>query len=383
MNKPQQNQQSQSNLRIGVLGGGQLGQMIARAGQSLAGHTFRFLDPSQEACAASAGELIIADYNNHAALDRFASGLDLVTYEFENVPLSAVEYLQTKLPVRPGTASLRTSQDRLLEKQLFTTHNVPTAPYRHIQSLDDLEQAVRDIGVPGVLKARSGGYDGRGQFVIHDNTQTQTAFHAINAKAAVYEQFIPFQRELSLVAVRSTTGQTAFYPLVENVHRGGILITTTAPAPNITPQLEQAAQKHVADLMHHLDHVGVFTVEFFEHNNQLIANETACRVHNTGHWTIEGARTSQFENHVRAITGQQPGDTSPIGPTIMLNLIGIAPSTHSLEQIPGATVHLYGKQPRPGRKLGHVTLRIDDDNQRRAAFEQLTALAQHAGETPE
>jgi len=371
-----------NNLRIGVLGGGQLGQMLAIAGKQLANHTFRFLDPSPEACAKSAGELITGDFNDQPTLDRFAHNLDVVTYEFENVPVSAVEHLQTKLPVRPGPCSLRTSQDRLLEKQLFTDHNVPTAEYQHVRSLDELNDAVKTIGLPGVLKARSGGYDGRGQFVIHDTAQTTTAWHAIN-RHAVYEQFIPFDRELSLVAVRSTTGQTAFYPLVQNTHRGGILISTVAPAPDITPAIELAAQQHIAELMHHLDHVGVFTVEFFQHQGQLIANETACRVHNTGHWTTEGAHTSQFENHVRAITNAPLGDTSPIGPTVMLNLIGVAPSAESLSQIPGATVHLYGKQPRPGRKLGHVTLRIDDEQQRRAAYEQLVALAQHAGETAE
>ncbi|MEO1128202.1 MAG: 5-(carboxyamino)imidazole ribonucleotide synthase [Planctomycetota bacterium] len=342
--------------RVGILGGGQLGQMLAIAGEPL-GVQCRFLDQNPHACAANAGELITGAFDDPDALLRFADGLDVVTFEFERVPTIALERLARHVPVRPGRSSLATGQDRRAEKSLFNASGLDTAPWLVVESHDDLRTAIDTVGTPGVLKQQRGGYDGKGQCVVQTADAIDDAWASIGCAPAIYEQRIPFERELSLIGVRGLDGSTAFYPLVENVHRNGILHLTRAPALGVPDTVEAAADAHMRTLMESLDHVGAFCIEFFQLEDRLIANETAPRVHNSGHWTIEGAQTSQFENHIRAILGLPLGPTGARGHSAMLNLIGDHPAEADMHAAaPQAHIHLYGKQPRPGRKLGHVTL---------------------------
>jgi 5-(carboxyamino)imidazole ribonucleotide synthase len=359
---------------VGILGGGQLGQMLALAGEPLDVHC-RFLDLNPHACASSAGELIAGAFDDPDALHRFAAGLDVVTFEFERVPTLALEQLGQHLPVRPGAASLATGQDRRAEKTLFDASGLATAPWVSIESEADLRTAIDAVGTPGVLKQQRGGYDGKGQCVVHEPYTIEDAWTSIGRAPAIYEQRIPFERELSLIGVRALDGTTAFYPLVENVHRNGILHLTRAPAVDVPHAVEAAADAHMRTLMESLDHVGAFCIEFFQLGDRLIANETAPRVHNSGHWTIEGAETSQFENHLRAILGLPLGRTSARGHSAMLNLIGDHPSEAALRSAaPHAHVHLYGKQPRPGRKLGHVTMTGDSAAVVDAATHQISQI---------
>ena len=313
---------------VGVIGGGQLGRMLALAGIPL-GLSFRFLDPSPDAPAAEVGELILGDYDDPELLDRLADGAAAVTYEFENVPVAAAE----RVGAIPAAAALQASQDRLVEKLLFRELGIPTP------RIDDEVETL-----PAILKTRRLGYDGKGQRLV-ETWEGPGPSH-------VLEERVPFDRELSLLAVRAADGATRFYPLVENVHEGGILRVSRAPAAN-APQAE--AEEYGARLLDELGYVGVLALELFDVGGRLLANEFAPRVHNTGHWTIEGAATSQFENHLRAILGLPLGPTES-RPSVLVNLIGSLPRSQDVLGIPGAHLHLYGKEPRPGRKLGHITL---------------------------
>ena len=313
---------------VGVIGGGQLGRMLALAGIPL-GFSFRFLDPSADAPAAEVGELLVGDYDDPELLDRLADGAAAVTYEFENVPVAAAK----RVGAIPAPAALEASQDRLVEKQLFRRLGIPTP------RLD----AEVDV-FPAILKTRRLGYDGKGQRVV-ETWEGPDAGH-------VLEERVPFDRELSLLAVRGAGGDTRFYPLVENVHESGILRTSHAPAVD-APQAD--AEAYAKRLLDELGYVGVLALELFDVGGRLLANEFAPRVHNTGHWTIEGAATSQFENHVRAVLGLPLGPTES-RPAAMFNLIGAVPPAADVLAVPGAHLHVYGKEPRPGRKLGHVTL---------------------------
>jgi 5-(carboxyamino)imidazole ribonucleotide synthase len=322
---------------VGCIGGGQLGRMLAIAGAPL-GVRFRFLDPSPEACVGDVGELIVGSYDDPALLDRLADGADAVTYEFENVPVEAAR----RVGAVPDALALERGQDRLVEKRFFAQLDIPAARFG---SLDD-------TGLPALVKSRRLGYDGKGQRMV------ETA--APLGEDELAEEIVRFERELSIVAVRARDGETRFYPLTENEHRGGILAVSHAPARN-APQAE--AEEIATKLLVALDYVGVLAVELFEADGRLLANEFAPRVHNTGHWTIDGAVTSQFENHVRAILGWPLGSTEAIGPSVMVNLVGEAPPLEDLLAVRGARVHLYGKAPRPGRKLGHVTLVDAEESQ--------------------
>jgi 5-(carboxyamino)imidazole ribonucleotide synthase len=313
---------------VGVIGGGQLGRMLALAGIPL-GLSFRFLDPAADAPAGEVGELLVGAYDDPELLDRLADGADAVTYEFENVPVEAAR----RVGAIPGAAALEASQDRLVEKQLFRRLGIPTV------RIDD-EVAV----FPALLKTRRLGYDGKGQRLVE--TREGPGPHH------VLEERVSFDRELSLLAVRGGDGDTRFWPLVENVHEDGILRSSRAPAED-APQAE--AEEHARRLLDELGYVGVLALELFDVGGTLLANEFAPRVHNTGHWTIEGAATSQFENHLRAILGLPLGSTES-RPSLLVNLIGSVPRTEDVLAIPGAHLHLYGKEPRPGRKLGHITL---------------------------
>lgn len=342
-------------LKVGILGGGQLGRMLALAGHPL-GMSFRFLDPSPDAPAGAVGELEVGAFEDRAAEDRFSRGLDVCTFEFENVPAELVEHLEQRLPVFPGSKALRVAQDRVSEKTFFAQAGLDLHPWERVDDLPGLERAVVRIGVPGVLKTRRGGYDGKGQAVVRERGALGAAWERIGARPAIYEALVPFARELSIVAVRGRDGAFAAYPLVENRHEGGTLRESRAPARGVPPEIERAADEHCRTLMEALGYVGVLAVEFFEHEGRLLANEMAPRVHNSGHWTIEGATTSQFENHLRAVAGLALGSCAARGPSRMVNLIGGVPSLSDLSAIPGAHVHLYGKEARPGRKVGHVTL---------------------------
>ena len=315
---------------VGCLGGGQLGRMLALAGAPL-GVRLRFLDPSADACAGDVGELLVGAYDDPACLERLADGADAVTYEFENVPVAAARTVGAV----PDPRALEFGQDRLVEKELFRSLGIATAPFG---SLDE-------VGLPALVKSRRLGYDGKGQRVVETDGPLD--------ENELAEGIVPFERELSIVAVRGRTDETVFYPVTENEHRGGILAVSRAPAPD-APQRE--AEEIAARLLDELGYVGVLAVELFEAGGNLLANEFAPRVHNSGHWTIDGAETSQFENHLRAILGLPLGVTAARSSSVMVNLVGELPPLERLLSIPGAHVQLYGKEPRRGRKLGHVTL---------------------------
>jgi 5-(carboxyamino)imidazole ribonucleotide synthase len=341
-------------VRIGVLGGGQLGRMLALAGMPL-GHEFVFLEPGGEAVR-GLGELVVASADDAAALDRLASAVDVVTYEFENVPVSAARAVASRRPVFPPPEALAVSQDRVVEKAFFRELGVPTAEFMAVDSRADLERAVGALGLPAVLKTRRLGYDGKGQRVLRAPADLGPAWAALGGVPLVAEAFVPFDRELSIVAVRGRDGAEVFYPLVETLHRAGILRRSLAPAPGATAALQAAAEEHARRVLDRLRYVGVVAIELFQVGDGLVANEMAPRVHNSGHWTIDGAATSQFENHVRAVAGAPLGSTAVRGTVAMVNLIGTIPDPAAVLAVPSAHLHLYGKTPKAGRKLGHVTL---------------------------
>jgi 5-(carboxyamino)imidazole ribonucleotide synthase len=343
-------------VTIGILGGGQLGYMLALAGYPLGLH-FRFLDPSPEAPVGRIAQRVTADYTDQSALEKFASGLELVTYEFENVPVEAVRFLSERVPVYPPPAALEAAQDRLAEKDLFRKLGIATTEFAPVSNPAELDAAIKTLGLPAVLKTSHMGYDGKGQWILRTADDVAKAKHELPPAKLILERFVPFTRELSVLAVRSRNGETAIYPLVENHHRSGILRLSLAPAPRLDAEIQRAAERAAHRILESLKYVGVLAIEFFEHQGELLANEMAPRVHNSGHWTIEGAVTSQFENHLRAVLGLPLGSPGPAGHCAMLNLIGDLPDSSEVLAVPDAHLHLYGKSPRPGRKLGHLTLR--------------------------
>ena len=359
--------------QIGVLGAGQLGWMLALAGIPL-DIRFRFFDPAPNGPASQVAEQIVAPYEDQVALARFAEECDAITYEFENVPVETAEFLAKFAPVYPPPYALRAAQDRLTEKRVLRGLGIPTPLFDSVDSPVELRDTAERFGLPAVLKTRRLGYDGKGQFFVRQPSDLTMAWNELQENPLILESFIPFERELSLIGVRGWTGETAFYPLLENHHRDGILRRTIAPAPDVSPELQAEAEDHLRRLMETLNYVGVLTVEFFLLNGRLVANEMAPRVHNSGHGTIEGAETSQFENHIRAVAGLPLGSTALRGHSVMLNLIGDLPDRTALLKIPRLHLHLYGKTPRPGRKLGHVTLRADNSAVLDAAVTQAEAL---------
>ena len=337
---------------MGCIGGGQLGRMLALAAAPL-GVVVRCLDPSADACAGDVCELIVGAYDDPEALERLADGTDCVTYEFENVPAAALAALRDRTHVRPGAGSLTISQDRLWEKQLFGRVGVPCAAFGDIDTPGQLDDALARTGLPAVIKTKRMGYDGKGQRVVRTAEEARSAVGDLGDEL-IAEALIGFRRELSLVLVRGVDHETVFYPLVENVHVDGILSTTVAPAPDVDPQLQTTCEGYGRAVAEALGHIGVLCLELFQTDQGVLANELAPRVHNSGHWTIEGAETSQFENHLRAVLGLPLGSTAPRGRSLMQNLVGEHPPLPELLAA-GGHVHLYGKAPRPGRKLGHVT----------------------------
>jgi len=343
---------------IGVLGAGQLARMLALAGIPL-GFKFLYVDPSHSSPASLLGEQIVAPFEDATALQKLADSSDLITYEFENIPVSVVRKLAHTRSVFPPPIALESSQDRLLEKQFFNQHGIETAPFYPVDDQPSLEQAIAVLKLPLILKTRRFGYDGKGQFLVKSLEDAITAFNQLGQKGIIAEGFVKFDRELSCIAVRGIDGATFFYPLVENFHHEGILRLSLAPAQVHATDLNLQASAQVGRILQALDYVGILAVEFFEKEGKLIANEMAPRVHNSGHWTIEGAETSQFENHIRAVAGLPLGDPKPRGFSAMINIIGSMPDAAKVLQIPGAHLHDYGKEPRAGRKLGHLTIRAD------------------------
>ena len=343
-------------MTIGILGGGQLGYMLALAGYPLGLH-FRFLDPSPEAPVGRIAARVTVPFDDRKALEKFASGLELVTYEFENVPVETARFLEKFVPVLPAPAALEAAQDRLIEKQLFQKLGIATTEYVAPKIGEELEPLVRKLGYPVIIKTRRLGYDGKGQWILRSAEGLAAARAELPRVPLILEKFVPFTRELSILAARSRSGEIAFYPLVENHHREGILRLSLAPAAGIEPATQRTAEEAARSVLEELKYVGVLAIELFDQDGSLLANEMAPRVHNSGHWTIEGAVTSQFENHLRAVKGLPLGSTAPTGCSAMLNLIGEVPETRDVLKVPDAHLHLYGKTARPGRKLGHVTVR--------------------------
>ncbi|HUQ47064.1 MAG TPA: 5-(carboxyamino)imidazole ribonucleotide synthase [Gemmatimonadaceae bacterium] len=360
-------------MKVGVLGAGQLGQMLASAGRNL-GFEFRFLAPDDHAPAGRYAELIVADYSNEAALAHFCEGIDVATYEFESIPADAVRFVSDRVPVYPPLAAIETAQDRALEKQCFENLKIPTAPFVVVAGMTEARQALEKTGTPAVLKTRVLGYDGKGQAVIKTRNEIANAWVAVKGAASIVESWVNFSRELSIIGVRGRNGETAFYPLVENYHSEGILRFSIAPAPAVSAELQALAEEYARRLMDSLGYVGVLALELFQTESGLVANEMAPRVHNTGHWTIEGADTSQFENHLRAITGMSLGSTEMGGAAGMVNVIGREPDVSRLHAVENVHIHMYGKVPRPKRKLGHITVTANDLSGVRTSVAQLRSV---------
>jgi 5-(carboxyamino)imidazole ribonucleotide synthase len=346
---------------IGILGGGQLGRMLVLAAARL-GFKCHVFAPSPESPAFDVVHRVTcADYADHAALDRFAADVDVITYEFENVPAQTAIFLSARTPVLPDPGILATTQDRAAEKKFLESLGIAAAPYRTVDSAPDLAAAVAQVGAPAVLKTRRFGYDGKGQVMIRNGADHAAAWRAIGAQPAILEAFVPFDREVSVVAARAGDGEIECFDLTENEHRDHILKTSRVPA-NVPESLAGEARRIAETIAGAFSYVGVLAVEMFVvqdgcSGRALLVNEIAPRVHNSGHWTIDGATVSQFEQHVRAIAGWPLGRPLRHGPVEMTNLIGAEVKDHvKWMAVPGAGVHLYGKgSVRPGRKMGHVT----------------------------
>lgn len=344
-------------MKVGIVGGGQLARMLVLAGYPL-GLRFQILDPAADACAGQVAPLLQGDYDDAAQLEALADWADVVTFDFENVPAVAARALEQRVVVYPPAQALEVVQDRLTEKTLFWEMGIPTPSFATVDSQEELRDAVARIGLPAVLKTRRLGYDGKGQQVLRVPEDIESAWRALGGVSMILESFIAFEHEVSVLAVRSKSGETAFYPLVENHHHDGILRLSRAPYLDL--ELEREGWDYARRLLERLNYVGLLAVEFFVKESRLIANEIAPRVHNSGHWTIEGAETSQFENHLRAILGLPLGSAVAIGHSAMLNCISDLPERAAVLATPGAHYHVYGKASRSGRKVGHCTLRMDN-----------------------
>jgi 5-(carboxyamino)imidazole ribonucleotide synthase len=369
---------------VGILGGGQLARMLALSGAPL-GLRFLVLDNVADACAGQFVPMVVGDYRDENALTEFASKVDVATFDFENVPAESAQWLAERIPVFPSPRALAIAQDRLAEKNMFQTLGIPVPAFADIATRDDLQNAIEKIGTPCILKTRRLGYDGKGQFRIKtsglgvrdselEKATPDAAWEALGSQAStvglILEAFVPFQREISVVAVRSREGEFRAYPLTENWHEHGVLSASLAPATD-SEHLQEKALGYAKRVAESLDYVGVFALELFLKDGELYANEMAPRVHNSGHWTIEGAETSQFENHLRAVLGLPLGSTKNIGISCMLNWIGEMPAAISVLSNAHGHWHDYGKQSRAGRKVGHATLRADSSAELANALQQV------------
>jgi 5-(carboxyamino)imidazole ribonucleotide synthase len=316
------------------------------------------VDTAADACASQVAPLTCADYNDFDAISEFADTIDVVTFDFENVPADTAMFLAARVPVFPNPHALAVAQDRLEEKQLFQKLGMATPAFATVDSLEDLQNAIVTVGLPAILKTRRLGYDGKGQIRIKSADDVVPAWSKLGDVPLVLESLVPFDREISVIAARSRSGEFVTYPLTQNFHEHSILSASLSPAPD-SEGIEETAITFARRLAEDLDYVGVFALELFEHDGNLLANEMAPRVHNSGHWTIEGAITSQFENHLRAVLGLPLGATRALGTTVMLNWIGEVPDALPVLVEPLGHWHDYGKTSRPGRKVGHATVTGD------------------------
>lgn len=357
--------------KIGVVGAGQLGLMLGQAGEKL-GVECIFLDPADNPPAAAVGEVLKYAFDDMDGLQKLLAASDLITYEFENVPVAAMEALCSDTTVFPPPSALRSAQDRLVEKEMFLGLDIPVPRYQTVDSDDDLRNACYEIGLPLVIKTRRMGYDGKGQMVMRRIAEIEKVMQTLGNADLIAEEMVPFDREVSAIGARSQAGDIVCYPLTENHHEEGILRTSRAlvdPGP-----LADVASEYLDKLLRHLNYVGVVALELFEIDGQLKANEFAPRVHNSGHWTIEGSTTSQFENHLRAALDDGLGAVDMTGTAGMINLIGSVVEASDLQEIPDTYLHLYGKEPRPGRKLGHITILAEDENKRESTLIEVGKL---------
>jgi 5-(carboxyamino)imidazole ribonucleotide synthase len=340
-------------MTVGIVGAGQLGRMLALAGYPL-GLDFRFLDPAQDAPAGQVAPQIRSAFTDRKRLAQLARASKVLTFDWENISVEALRALPKGTRICPPIPALAAAQDRVREKELFERLRIPTTRWAGVESSAQLARAVAEIGLPGVLKTRRLGYDGKGQVVLRTPADLHAAWQALGNAPLLYEELVPFDYEVSIIGARSTRGEVVIYPLNGNVHAHGILRLTRAPYGSTA--LQRTAARHLRRALDHFRYTGILTIEFFVRRGRLIANEMAPRVHNSGHWTIEGAETSQFENHLRAILGLPLGVTRARGHCAMINLIGEMPSRAEVLAMEGVHLHDYGKAPRPGRKLGHLTL---------------------------
>ncbi len=352
-------------MRIGIIGAGQLGQMLGLAARDL-GVECRFLDPSISPPAGVCGAVMQRPFDDVQALAELAASCDVITYEFENIPVAALQTIDGKVPVYPPVAALRHAQDRLYEKRLFQRLGIPLPAYHQVDTIEDMVAAADLLDLPMVIKTRRLGYDGKGQCLVRSASDIDAAWNALGVQPLIAEQWVPFDYEVSSIGVRNIDGEIRIYALSHNVHEDGILRISRSPVD--APSLTKKAADYMRLLLEHLNYVGVLALELFVIGDQLLANEFAPRVHNSGHWTIEGAETSQFENHLRAVMNLPLGSTASRGHAGMINLIGYIPDcARTLEQ---GRLHDYGKTPRPGRKLGHITV-VDDTSEGRDALVDL------------
>lgn len=355
-------------MRIGILGSGQLGMMLAQAGSRL-GHSFAFYDTAPSPCSDGLGPTTVGAFDDRNALNSFASSCDIITYEFENVPCESARFLEKIKPVFPPPRALEVSQDRLIEKEFLQGLGIGTPRFQPASSEAELGTACETLGFPCIAKTRRFGYDGKGQYRLQSSADVPKAWQTLQGAPLLVEGFVPFSRELSVIVSRDQRGHVALYPLCENVHIDGILHRSELPAPDASLSLRTSAFEAATKVVEALQYVGTLAIELFEVRGEILANELAPRVHNSGHATIEGVACSQFENHIRAITGASLGATEPISRAVMYNIIGSLPELTAIRNLPNSTVHLYGKTPRRGRKLGHVTLLNPSEEEERLLSE--------------
>jgi 5-(carboxyamino)imidazole ribonucleotide synthase len=341
-------------MTVGILGAGQLGRMLALAGYPL-GLDFLFLDPAKDAPAGQVAPVLQGSFTDRKLLGQLARGSEVATIDWENVAVEALRALASAgARIAPPIPAIATAQDRVSEKRLFERLDIPTTRWRAVSSRQQLERALTEVGLPGVMKTRRLGYDGKGQAVVKTREDAERAWGEMGAVGLIYEEWVPFDCEVSIIGARSRRGEIAIYPLNGNVHAGGILRLTRAPYG--LPRWQRLAARYLESVLTHFHYTGILTIEFFVRNGRLVANEMAPRVHNSGHWTLEGAVTSQFENHLRAILNLPLGSTRPTGYSAMFNLIGNMPPRATVLGWEGVHLHDYGKEPRPGRKIGHFTV---------------------------
>lgn len=359
---------------MGIVGAGQLGRMLALSAYPL-GLRCLFLDRNTDAPGAQVAPMLLGELEDPARLEELASLSDVVTFDWENISSMSLAPLEKLTAIRPPRKALEVSQDRLREKALFARLKIPVAAHGPVDAKKDLLRAARKIGFPGVLKTRRMGYDGKGQIVIRHAGEVDAAWASIGGQGLIYERFQRFSREVSLIGARSAAGEIVYYPLSANTHSAGILRYSIAPF--VDPPLERMAKRYLTKVMQTLSYVGVLTMEFFVVGGRLIANEMAPRVHNSGHWTIDGCVTSQFENHVRAICDLPLGCTRALGHSAMINFLGAMPSREELLGVSGLAFHDYGKDPQPGRKLGHCTVLRTSARDRNRALAEVLRLVEN------